>query len=80
VQKTGEDACPTRNISAENCFLVHLHDPSHPGFVVLGSGEIPLCGINVFGNGFLLNIYQPSFLYPERPEPLQDVTPSRSPD
>jgi hypothetical protein len=42
-----------------------------PGFVVLGSGEIPLGGINVFGNGFLPNIYQPSFLYPERHEPLR---------
>src|SRR5262249_18673873 len=30
---------------------------------------------NVFGNGFLSNIYQPSVLYPERSEPLQDVTP-----
>src|SRR5207244_1912830 len=44
-----------------------------------GSGEIPLGGINVFGNGFLPNIYQPSFLYPERPEPLQDITP-KEPD
>ncbi|HTM48945.1 MAG TPA: DUF1501 domain-containing protein [Bryobacteraceae bacterium] len=50
-----------------------------PGFMVLGSGEIPLGGINVFGNGFLPNIYQPSFLYPERSEPLQDITP-KEPD
>ncbi len=50
-----------------------------PGFVVLGSGEIPLGGINVYGNGFLPAIHQGSFLYPERPEPLQDVTP-KEPD
>ena len=49
-----------------------------PGFVVLGSGEIPLGGINVFGNGFLPAIHQGSFLYPERPEPLQDITPRES--
>jgi hypothetical protein len=57
-----------------------LGSPSRdlPGFVVLGSGEIPLGGINVFGNGFLPNIYQPSLLYPERPEPLQDITPKES--
>ncbi len=54
-----------------------LGSPSQnlPGFVVLGSGEIPLGGINVYGNGFLPAIHQGSFLYPERPEPLQDVTP-----
>jgi len=46
-----------------------------PGFVVLGSGEIPLGGINVFGNGFLPAIHQGSFIYPERSEPLQDVSP-----
>ncbi|MBI3679435.1 MAG: DUF1501 domain-containing protein [Acidobacteria bacterium] len=50
-----------------------------PGFVVLASGEIPLGGINVFGNGFLPAIHQGSFVYPERPEPLQDVTP-KEPD
>lgn len=50
-----------------------------PGFVVLGSGEIPLGGINVYGNGFLPAVYQGSFIYPERPEPLQDVTP-KEPD
>lgn len=49
-----------------------------PGFVVLGSGEIPLGGINVFGNGFLPAIHQGSFLYPERKEPLQDVTPKET--
>lgn len=49
-----------------------------PGFVVLGSGEIPLGGINVYGNGFLPAIHQGSFLYPERKEPLQDVTPKEA--
>ncbi len=50
-----------------------------PGYVVLGSGEIPLGGINVFGNGFLPAIHQGSFLYPDRKEPLQDITP-KEPD
>jgi len=50
-----------------------------PGFVVLGSGEIPLGGINVFGNGFLPAVHQGSFLHPDRKDPLQDVTP-REPD
>jgi hypothetical protein len=50
-----------------------------PGFVVLGSGEIPLGGINVFGNGFLPAIHQGSFLYPDRDEPLQDIRP-KEPD
>jgi hypothetical protein len=50
-----------------------------PGFVVLGSGEIPLGGINVYGSGFLPAVYQSSFLYPERSEALQDVTP-KEPD
>jgi len=49
-----------------------------PGFVVLGSGEIPLGGINVFGNGFLPNVYQPSMIYPERKEPMQDIAPKDS--
>ncbi|MEZ5355093.1 MAG: DUF1501 domain-containing protein [Bryobacteraceae bacterium] len=49
-----------------------------PGFVVLGSGEIPLGGINVYGNGFLPALHQGSFVYPERPEPLQDITPKES--
>ncbi len=50
-----------------------------PGFVVLASGEIPLGGINVYGNGFLPALHQGSFVYPERPEPLQDITP-KEPD
>lgn len=49
-----------------------------PGFVVLGSGEIPLGGINVFGNGFLPAVHQGSFIFPERSEPLQDITPKES--
>lgn len=46
-----------------------------PGFVVLGSGEIPLGGINVFGSGFLPPVHQGSFLYPARKDPMQDITP-----
>ncbi len=46
-----------------------------PGFLVLGSGEIPLGGINVYGSGFLPAVHQGSFLYPERAEPLQDISP-----
>ncbi|MBM3773610.1 MAG: DUF1501 domain-containing protein [Acidobacteria bacterium] len=46
-----------------------------PGFVVLGSGEIPLGGINVFGSGFLPAVHQGSFLHPERDEPLQNIAP-----
>ncbi len=49
-----------------------------PGYVVLGSGEIPLGGINVFGNGFLPAIHQGSFLYPERGDPLENVTPKET--
>ena len=47
-----------------------------PGFVVLGSGGIPLGGINVFGNGFLPAVHQGSLLYPEHAEPLHNVRPS----
>ncbi|MFN0121063.1 MAG: DUF1501 domain-containing protein, partial [Blastocatellia bacterium] len=49
-----------------------------PGFVVLGSGEIPLGGINVFGSGFLPAVHQGSFLFPERAEALQDIAPKQS--
>ncbi len=49
-----------------------------PGFVVLGSGEIPLGGINVYGNGFLPAVHQGSFLYPDRKEPLENVSPKES--
>ncbi|MEO7651224.1 MAG: DUF1501 domain-containing protein, partial [Bryobacteraceae bacterium] len=57
-----------------------LGSPSRnlPGFVVLGTGEIPLGGINVYGNGFLPNIHQASVVYPERAEPLQDITPKEA--
>lgn len=50
-----------------------------PGFVVLASGEIPLGGINVYGSGFLPAVHQASFVHPDRPEPLQDITP-KEPD
>ena len=46
-----------------------------PGFVVLGSGGIPLGGINIFGNGFLSAVHQGSFIYPERKEPLGNIRP-----
>ena len=46
-----------------------------PGFVVLGSGGIPLGGVNVFGNGFLPAIHQGSMIYPENAEPLNNVQP-----
>ncbi len=49
-----------------------------PGFVVLGSGGIPLGGVNVFGNGFLPAIHQGSMIYPENAEPLNNVTPSET--
>ena len=49
-----------------------------PGFVVLGSGGIPLGGINVFGNGFLPATHQGSFLYPNREEPLNNILPKES--
>lgn len=49
-----------------------------PGFVVLGSGGIPLGGINMFGNGFLPAIHQGSFIYPEQEEPLHNVRPRES--
>ena len=50
-----------------------------PGFIVLGSGEIPLGGINVYGSGFLPAVHQGSFLYPERPEPLRISRPRAAP-
>ena len=43
--------------------------------MVLGSGGIPLGGVNIFGNGFLPAIHQGSMLYPENPEPLNNVQP-----
>ena len=51
-----------------------------PGFVVLGSGGIPLGGINVFGNGFLPAVHQGSLIYPEHAEPLHNVNPSETDD
>ena len=49
-----------------------------PGFVVLGSGGIPLGGINVFGNGFLPAVHQGSLIYPEHAQPLHNVSPSET--
>ena len=49
-----------------------------PGFVVLGSGGIPLGGINMLGNGFLPAIHQGSFVYPEQEEPLNNIRPRES--
>ncbi len=49
-----------------------------PGYVVLGSGEIPLGGINMWGSGFLPAVHQGSFLYPEREEALENVRPKES--
>ncbi len=46
-----------------------------PGFVVLGSGGIPLGGVNVYGNGFLPAVHQGSLIYPENAEPLNNVRP-----
>lgn len=49
-----------------------------PGYVVLGSGVIPLGGINMYGNGFLPAVHQGSFLYPENEEPLNNIRPKES--
>ena len=49
-----------------------------PGFVVLGSGGIPLGGVTIFGNGFLSAVHQGSFIYPERKEPLGNIRPRES--
>ena len=46
-----------------------------PGFVVLGSGGIPLGGISIFGNGFLSAVHQGSFIFPERQDPLGNIRP-----
>ena len=49
-----------------------------PGFVVLGSGGIPLGGVNVYGNGFLPAIHQGSLIYPGHASPLHNVQPTES--
>ena len=51
-----------------------------PGFVVLGTGGMPVGGVNVFGNGFLPAIHQGSIIYPEHAEPLHNVRPSEPDD
>ena len=49
-----------------------------PGFVVIGTGGIPLGGINMFSSGFLPAEHQGSFLYPGAEEPLANIRPSES--
>ncbi len=51
-----------------------------PGFVVIGTGGIPLGGINMFSSGFLPAEHQGSFLYPEAEEPLANIAPRESDD
>ena len=46
-----------------------------PGFVVMGSGGIPLGGINMFSSGFLPAVHQGSFLHPDQEQPLANVRP-----
>ena len=47
-----------------------------PGFVVLGTGGMPVGGVTVFGNGFLPAVHQGSIIYPEQAQPLHNVRPS----
>jgi len=47
-----------------------------PGFVVIGTGGIPLGGINMFSSGFLPAQFQGSMLYPGAEEPLANIRPS----
>ena len=49
-----------------------------PGFVVLGSGGIPLGGRNMFGNGSLPAIHQGSIIHPGREEPMNNVRPKEA--
>jgi hypothetical protein len=49
-----------------------------PGFVVLGSGGMPLGGVNNYGNGFLPAVHQASFIDPTQAEPLNNITPRES--
>ena len=49
-----------------------------PGFVVLGSGGIPLGGRNMFGNGFLPAVHQGSMIHPGREEPMNNVRPKEA--
>lgn len=51
-----------------------------PGFVVLGSGGMPVGGVNVFGNGFLPAIHQGSIVYPGQAQPLHNVQQSEPDD
>ena len=46
-----------------------------PGFVVIGTGGIPLGGINMYSSGFLPAEHQASMLYPGEEEPLANIQP-----
>ncbi|MEO8126108.1 MAG: DUF1501 domain-containing protein [Bryobacteraceae bacterium] len=75
---TGNPLTGYPSLGAWTTYGLGSENQNLPGFVVLGSGEIPLGGINVHGNGFLPAVHQGSFLFPERPEPLQDIAPKQS--
>lgn len=49
-----------------------------PGFVVLGSGGIPLGGRNMFGSGFLPAVHQGSMLHPGLAEPMNNIRPKET--
>ncbi len=49
-----------------------------PGFVVIGTGGIPLGGINMFSSGFLPAEHQGSMLYPGAEEPLANIKPTEA--
>jgi hypothetical protein len=68
------------NMGAWATYGLGTENQNLPGFVVLGSGGLPLGGINMFGNGFLPAIHQGSFLYPENEEPLRNVSPKEADD
>jgi hypothetical protein len=75
---TGNPLTGFPSLGAWTSYGLGTDNKNLPGFMVLGSGEIPLGGINVFSSGFLPAVHQGSFLYPERTEPLLDVTPKLS--
>ena len=64
------------SVGAWTTYGLGTENQNLPGFVVLGSGGIPLGGINMLGNGFLPAIHQGSLIYPDDAEPLGNVTPS----
>jgi hypothetical protein len=75
---TGQPLTGFPSLGAWTTYGLGSESQNLPGFVVLASGEIPLGGINVFGSGFLPAVHQASFLYPERPEPMQDIRPKEA--